>query len=206
MKDLAIQIIDSYGYFGICILTFLESIVPIIPAEFILTLSGFATTFTQISKFGVVFFATAGELLGSLVLYSIGYYFNAEKLEKLTDKKIFRLVGFKSEDIYKSKEWFLNKGKFTVLFGRCIPVVGSLLSIPAGMSGMNFPLFVILTLIGISIWNTILVFFGATIKQSIDILILNSSPTMKLLAIVFIVCFIMIGFHYIYGRRAKHKA
>ena len=61
MKEIAISIINEYGYFGITVLTMIESIIPIVPAEVILTIGGFATTVTEVTKSGVILFATLGE-------------------------------------------------------------------------------------------------------------------------------------------------
>jgi len=203
MKEWALQIINDYGYGGIYLLTALESIFPIIPAEFILTLSGYMTTVTRISKYGVILFATLGELTGALVLYSVGRFFNPVRLQKVTDSKVAHMIGFKTKDIYKAKDWFLHKGKYSILFGRCIPILGSLISIPAGMSQMNLLLFIVLTLIGITVWNTVLVTFGVTVKSSIDIIVKNISLLSDLLACVFIICFTIMGIYLIYNKHSK---
>jgi len=205
MKEWAIEIVNNYGYWGIYLLTVLESILPIIPAEFILTLSGFMTTVTKMSTYSVILFATLGELTGALVLYSVGRFITPTRFEKITDGKIAHIIGVKKDDIYKSKDWFLHKGKYSVLFGRCIPVLGSLISIPAGMAQMNLLLFIVFTLIGITVWNTILVTFGVTLKESIDIIIKNISPFSDIMAYIFIICFMVLGVYLIYIKHSKRN-
>lgn len=207
MKELAIDIINQFGYFGIFFLTAIESIIPIIPAEFILTLGGVATTVTKVSKEGIILFATMGELTGALTLYLAGHHFSQERLERLIAGRFFRLLRITKEDIEKSKTWFQENGKYTVLFSKCIPVVGSLIAIPAGMANMNIFLFLLFSFIGIGIWNTVLVMFGATIKKAIDILMASSalaSPFNKAMALIFIACFIIAIFylvsHMIHGK------
>lgn len=192
MKQLVVEIINEYGYMGILILTAIESIVPVIPAEFILTIGGYATTVTDVTKGGVVFFASLGEIIGAFVLYMIGYFVSYERLEKILTGKIARVIHLKKGDIEKSKDWFLMKGKYTVMFSKCIPIIGSLISIPAGMAHMNIFVFLLFTMIGITVWNTILVNFGATIKKSIDIILLESISFSTILALVFIICFIIV--------------
>jgi len=206
MKEWAIQIVNDYGYSGIFLLTLLESILPIIPAEFILTLSGYMTTITRMSKYGVIIFATLGELTGALVLYSVGRFFTPTRLQKVTDSKIAHIIGFKKEDILKSNDWFLCKGKYSILFGRCIPILGSLISIPAGMAQMNLLQFLVFTLIGITIWNTVLVTFGATVKASIDIIAKNISPFSDILAYIFIICFAVMAIYLIYNKHMKKNS
>jgi len=203
MKEWALQIVNSYGYWGIYMLTALESIFPIIPAEFILTLGGYMTTFTRMSKYGVILFATLGELTGALVLYFVGRFFTPARLQKVAESKISQMIGFKIEDINKSQNWFLHKGKYSVLFGRCIPILGSLISIPAGMAQMNLLLFLVLTLIGITVWNTVLVTFGATVKESVDIIANNVNPFADILAYIFIICFTIMGIYLIYNKHIK---
>ena len=205
MKEFAISVINTYGYFGIFILTAIESVIPIFPAEVILTLGGVATTVTKVTKLGVILSASFGELTGALILYSVGHFFSQERLEKFTTGKFSRLIHINKEDIEKSKDWFLKNGKYTVLFSKCIPVLGSLISIPAGMAHMNLVLFIVFTLIGISIWNTVLVMFGVTIKESIDIISSSSTAFSKILALVFIACFIYAGVYLLLHSRRKKK-
>jgi membrane protein DedA with SNARE-associated domain len=205
MKEFAIEMINNHGYLGILILTTIESILPIIPAEFILTIGGFATTVTEVTKGGVILFATLGELLGALVLYSIGYMISYERLEKLLSGKLSRITHLNSEDLRKSRDWFLLKGKYTVFFSKCIPVAGSLVAIPAGMAHMNLLAFIVLTLLGITVWNTVLVYFGATIKKCIDILLHGSAAFPMLLAVIFIVCFILVIVYYLSNKNVKEK-
>lgn len=207
MEDFVIRIINNYGYIGIYILTAIESVVPIVPAEVILTLGGVATTITQVTKTGVILFASLGELTGALFLYAIGHFFSAERLEKWTNGKFCHLIHIKKDDIQKSVDWFTKNGKFTVLFSKCIPVVGSLISIPAGMVHMNLLLFILFSMSGILIWNTILVIFGVTLKESIDILSSGSTLFSKMVALIFIVCFLYACVYLIcHNKRAKKEA
>ena len=203
MKEWTIQIVNNYGYWGIYMLTALESIFPIIPAEFILALGGYMTTFTKMSKYGVILFATLGELTGALILYSVGRFLTPIRLQKVADYKFAHKIGFKMDDVYKSQNWFLHKGKYSVLFGRCIPILGSLISIPAGMAQMNLLLFLSLTFIGIIVWNSVLVLFGVTIKASISIIANNVSPFSDVLAFIFILCFTIMGIYLIYNNHIK---
>lgn len=204
MKEWAIQIINEYGYWGILMLTTLESIFPIVPAEIILTLGGFMTTYTEMSRNGVIIFATIGELIGALTLYSIGRFFSIEKLERFADGKIAHLIGFTKEDIQKTKLYFNQNGKYTVLFCRCIPVLGSLISIPAGMAQMKLSLFIVLTLIGISIWNSVLVSLGVAAKASWEI-IANGANTVSTVAAYLFILFVLINVILLYRRHKKNK-
>lgn len=166
MQEMIIQVIGDFGYFGIAFLIALENVFPPIPSEIILPFGGFATTFTNLQPVGVVIAATIGSVIGALILYLVGRLLSAERLERWLGGKVGRLLGFKQGDIYKACEWFDKKGKITVLFCRCIPVVRSLISIPAGMAKVTMPAFMVMTIIGTAIWNTLLVYLGVVAGNS----------------------------------------
>ncbi|SFJ29430.1 membrane protein DedA, SNARE-associated domain [Halobacillus dabanensis] len=165
MENWLIDIMNEYGYTGILLLIAFENIFPPIPSEIILTFGGFMTTTTSLSVTGVVIASTIGSVLGAMVLYGIGLSLDVERLEKLVDKwgHIIRLT---NSDIRKADRWFDKYGPWTVFFCRFIPLVRSLISIPAGMSNMNFGLFILLTTLGTSIWNVVLVNLGASVGGS----------------------------------------
>lgn len=160
MQELIIQIMNQFGYIGICLLILVENVFPPIPSEVILTFGGFMTTQTEMSVIGVILVSTIGSVLGAVILYLVGRLLNKDVIEKWLDGKVGKILRFKREDVEKANGWFEKKGKWTVLFCRCIPIVRSLISIPAGMSKMKFMPFIILTTIGSAVWNTVLVILG----------------------------------------------
>ena len=166
MTELIIELMNRFGYFGVFLLIAIENIFPPIPSEVILTFGGFMTTFTSMTIPGVVLFSTLGSVVGAIVLYGLGRIFSAERLEKWLDSKLGRILHLKKEDVQKAERWFVKRGPYTVFFCRFIPIVRSLISIPAGMADMNFGVFVLLTTIGTSIWNVILVYLGALAGDS----------------------------------------
>ena len=165
MESWIINLIDQYGYWGVFFLIALENIFPPIPSEVILTFGGFMTHGTSLSVIGVIIVSTAGSVIGALVLYGLGLLLDVERLERLIDRfgKFLRLT---KEDIHKADAWFDRYGIWTVLFCRLVPLVRSLISIPAGMANMNFGLFLLFTTIGTLIWNTILVNVGAAVGSN----------------------------------------
>lgn len=166
MRELIITLMEQYGYPGIFLLIAVENIFPPIPSEIILPFGGFLTTYTKLTVPGVIFFATLGSLAGALVLYGVGRILNEERLRKLVSGPVGRILCLKAEDVEKADRWFLTKGKKTVFFCRCIPIVRSLISIPAGMSQMPMGIFLIYTIVGTIIWNTLLVSLGALLGAS----------------------------------------
>lgn len=166
MQEFMIYIMNTYGYLGVCFLIAVENIFPPIPSEVILTFGGFMTTYTRLTIPGVIIFSTIGSTIGALVLYRVGMELTPEKLEKLTKGKLFRILGFEKEDVEETVGWFEKHGKKAVLFGRCIPIIRSLVSVPAGMAQMQIPLFLTYTIVGSTVWNMILVSLGAALGAS----------------------------------------
>lgn len=160
MHEIILQIMNKFGYFGIAFLIAIESVFPPIPSEVILTFGGFMTSNTNMTITGVIIVSTIGSVIGAIILYLLGRLLTKERLYKLVDGRIGKILRFKKQDIDKSEEWFSKKGKSTVLFCRFIPMVRSLISIPAGMTKMEFSLFLTYTIIGSAIWNSVLTYLG----------------------------------------------
>ncbi|MEK3936109.1 DedA family protein [Sporosarcina sp. FSL W7-1349] len=165
MENWITEFMSQFGYFGVLVLILLENIFPPIPSEIILTFGGFMTTYSGMTKTGVILAATIGSVVGAMVLYCIGLLLDVARLEKLVDRwgHLLRLT---RKDIHRADAWFDRYGPWTVLFCRLIPLVRSLISIPAGMSNMNVLLFIFLTTIGSLIWNTALVSIGAAVGEN----------------------------------------
>lgn len=161
MKAAFYDFINQFGYLAISALIFLENVFPPIPSELILPLSGFFTTSTDLVLPGVVAAATVGSVTGAFVLYGLGRILSRERLSSFLDTPPMRLLGFKSDDVTHAIGWFDRKGQLTVLVCRCVPVVRSLISIPAGTARMSPVRFSLYTLAGSLVWNTVLCVLGA---------------------------------------------
>lgn len=185
MEEWITSVMADYGYFGIFLLILLENVFPPIPSEVILTVGGFMTTTTPMTIPGVVLASTAGSVIGAVVLYGVGLMMDVERLEKVIDK-YGNWLRVKKEDIHRADDWYDRFGIWTVFFGRLIPVVRSLISIPAGMSNMKFWLFITFTTIGTLLWNTILVFAGEAVGE-------NREQIMRQLEIYSNVVYVLIG-------------
>ncbi|PUB16801.1 DedA family protein [Paenisporosarcina sp. OV554] len=165
METWITDIMSQYGYLGIFLLIMLENIFPPIPSEVILTFGGAMTAKTDMTVMGVILISTAGSVAGAVILYGIGRMVDVKRLEKIVDRygRVLRLT---RKDIYKADSWFDKYGIWTVLFCRLIPLIRSLISIPAGMANMKFGLFLLFTTLGTLIWNTILVTVGAAVGDN----------------------------------------
>ena len=166
IQDIVIKIMNEYGYLGIIFLIFIENIFPPIPSEVILTFGGFLTTCTVMNVPGVVVFATVGSVMGAFLLYYLGYFLSPSRQEQLINGKAGKFLHLKMESFQKGQSWFEKHGNTTVFFCRFIPIIRSVISVPAGMAGMDIGKFTILTTLGSFGWNLVLVSLGAWAGKS----------------------------------------
>ncbi|KUP21344.1 DedA family protein [Paenibacillus sp. DMB5] len=165
MKIWITDFMEQFGYLGIMLMLAFENIFPPIPSEIILPFGGFMTTTSDMTIPGVLIAATVGSLLGAVVLYWIGRLLDVSRLEKIVERW-GGWLRISAKDIRRADAWFDKYGYWTVLFCRMIPLVRSLISIPAGMSGMKFGQFMLFTTIGTLGWNTLLILLGAALGES----------------------------------------
>ncbi|MEY3054252.1 MAG: hypothetical protein RL550_775 [Actinomycetota bacterium] len=159
MIDWAADFIDAIGLLGVAALVALENVFPPIPSELVLLLTGFNVSETRFGYVGAVVFATIGSVVGAYFLYGIGRLLSEDRLESFL-AGIGRFVGLKKSDVHKGFQWFERHGSAVVLFGRLIPVVRSVVSIPAGAEKMPLVRFSMLTALGSLVWNAIWIAVG----------------------------------------------
>jgi len=204
MENWISEVMDAYGYLGIFLLIALENLFPPIPSEVILTFGGFMTTTSEMTVVGVILAATAGSVAGAICLYGVGRMLSVARVEMIvtTYGKILRL---RPEDIRKVHTWFEKYGARAVFFGRLVPLIRSLISIPAGSTHMRFLPFLLLTTMGSFIWNLGLVYIGAAVGASwgtiVSYMDIYSNVVYSLLALSLIV----FGIIFIRKRVIKHN-
>ncbi len=166
MREWIIGVMNAWGYSGVVFLIALENVFPPIPSEVILTFGGFMTTCTDMQLWWVILAATAGALLGAIILYFAGRLLGDDRVMRLLDGRVGKILHFRRADVESAMGWFEKRGASAVLLCRCIPIVRSVISIPAGMAKMPFLPFLMLTTVGSFVWNTALVYFGALAGNS----------------------------------------
>ncbi|MBO4209190.1 DedA family protein [Micromonospora echinofusca] len=149
-------VIDSLGALGVGLLVALENLVPPIPSEIVLAMAGYLAGEGRVNVVAVVLAATAGSVLGALALYWVGAWLGEERLKRWLD----RVPLVELDDLERADRWFERHARATVLFGRMVPVVRSLVSVPAGANRMPMGQFLALTTLGSGIWNSIFVGLG----------------------------------------------
>ena len=159
MVEFAVSIIDQIGLVGAAFLIAIEVIVMPIPSELVLLLSGFNSSTGSFTLLGAIIATTIGSLVGASVLYSAGYLFTEERLEQLISR-YGKYLGISLKDFQKTISWFERHGSALVFFGRLLPIIRSLVSIPAGLVKMNYFKFLFFTTLGSGIWNTLWISIG----------------------------------------------
>ena len=148
-----LRTIDSLGEIGVGALILLESLIPPIPSEVVLPAAGALIYFGDLSGPLTLFWSTLGSLVGAWILYGLGRAFGRER----TRRAMLIVPLIDADDVDRAEGWFNDHGEAAVFFGRLIPGVRSLISLPAGVSAMPFGKFSLLTLLGSALWNVILI-------------------------------------------------
>ena len=205
MQEIILSIMGKYGYIGVFLLIMIENVFPPIPSEVILLFGGFMTTYTKLNIFGMVVASTLGSIFGAIILYYIGKIFNKDRLKKIISGKLGKILRLKVSDIDNADNWFDNKGNKTVFFCRFIPLVRSLISIPAGMSEMSMVKFLLYTLFGSLIWNTVLIIVGSVVGENWT-KIVNILDTYSHVVVLILFVIVIVGVYFFYRKRSNKKS
>jgi membrane protein DedA with SNARE-associated domain len=196
---------EQFGYFGVAFLILFENLFPPIPSEVILTFGGFMTTTTELNIPLMIVAATIGAVVGAAILYGLGTLLDVERLDKIVDKygNILRIT---HADIHKADSWFDRYGFWTVFFCRFVPLIRSLISLPAGMANMNFGLFLLFTTIGTLIWNTVLIYLGAAVGSQWETIVHYMDIYSNIAYVIIAIIGIAVIIWYIRKRKQPVKA
>ena len=205
MEQIIINIMEQVGYLGVFLLIAIENIFPPIPSEVILVFGGFMTTYTSLNIPIMILAATLGSLLGAIVLYYIGKIFNKERLKRIVNGKIGKVLRLKASDIEKADKWFDTKGNKTVFFCRFIPIVRSLISIPAGMSEMPMQKFLLYTISGSLIWNTVLIIVGSIVGDKWETIVGYLDSFSNIILIILVIIFVVALYYWFVIRKKKQS-
>ncbi|MFJ6532018.1 DedA family protein [Microbacterium sp. NPDC091662] len=159
LTGFAADVLTALGDIGVGVLVFLEVLVPPIPSEVILPFAGYLSQSGPLNLGWLIFWSTLASWLGALLLYWLGAAIGMDRAVRMLAAT--RLVS--RSDLERGSDWFVRSGGWTVLVGRMVPGVRSLISIPAGAARMNLVTFSIYTVIGSGLWNTLLLGVGAAL-------------------------------------------
>ena len=180
MIEYILQALMEFSYLGLFLLIVIENLFPPIPCEVILLLAGFLATKTNLSLLFMIIVATLGSLVGALILYYLGYFLNSFNKNR-------RKLKIKETDLSLANSWFQKKGYKAVFLCRFIPIVRSLISIPAGFNKMPLLIFLIYTFGGSIIWNTVLLCAGFVLGENWKLALVFLDRYKKIILILLVV-------------------
>ena len=175
LNDLMEQWVAQWGYLGIFAAMVLENVVPPIPSELIMPLAGFYVGQGQLNVVGVVLAGLLGTVVGALPWYGIGRLVNEQRLKRWVERH-GRWVGVSVQELDQSRAWFQRHGAAVVFWGRLIPAIRTLISVPAGVELMPFGSFLFWTTAGSLIWNLVLTAAGWALGSHWDQVLLWVKP------------------------------
>lgn len=193
LSEWILVMMQELGLVGVTLMMFLENVFPPIPSELIMPAAGFAAALGKMNIIAVIVAGTLGSVLGALPLYYLGTIFNEQRLLILTQKygKYFLI---KPEDVTNANTWFNKYGKAVIFFGRMIPAIRSLISIPAGMNRMPMLPFLVLTTIGSAIWTAILAYAGYLLGANYDQVATIIAPISQAVVIILVMALVLVAF------------
>jgi membrane protein DedA with SNARE-associated domain len=197
------NLIYNLGYFGIFTAALIETLFPIIPSELIFPLAGYIVHsqnlgIEQVIMFG--FMGSLGSTLGAIIIYLI-----ALKVGRRIVLKIGKYILISESKLEKSEAWFQKYGKIAVLLGRLAPGVRELISIPAGLSRMNFFEFTLFTFIGSFLWSLSLTMIGYYLGNAWDEFSQESSKAFHIISLTIIISLVLIFIFKLYKKRKRTK-
>ena len=167
MHDWITGFLESGGYFAVAALMLLENIFPPIPSEVIMPLAGYSAGKGELNLPLVILAGSLGSVLGTLPWYGIGHWIGIERL-KAWSRRHGRWLTLAPDDVEKAQDWFGKHCTKAVLFGRLIPAVRTLISVPAGVAGMALPKFLVFSAIGSLAWTAALAGAGSLLGENHD--------------------------------------
>ena len=165
LGDLAVwvqDVIERLGAIGVALLVILENVFPPIPSEIVLPFAGFVAQRGDGSVVVMIVAATVGAVVGALMLYYVAALIGPARLGVFI-AKFGRWFGVKPADLARAEQWFDRHAVAAVLLGRCVPLIRSVVSVPAGFRRMSLVPFIVYTALGSAAWNTALIGAGAAL-------------------------------------------
>lgn len=180
-----LHVVEASGYTGLFFLMVAENIFPPIPSEVIIPLSGYAAAEGQMHIGLVILVASLGSLAGALPWYFLGRIFGLARLKHLS-LRYGRLLTLSPDHIDRAEGWFNRHGPKAVLFGRMIPAVRTLISVPAGLARMHFLTFLAYSFIGSALWTSLLASLGFLLQSQYDKVAVYLNPASDIIFVLII--------------------
>jgi membrane protein DedA with SNARE-associated domain len=180
------DVIEQLGYVGVALLVVAENVFPPIPSEIVLPFAGFVAQRGSESVIIMILAATVGSVGGALIMYWIAAFIGDERLHAFT-RKFGKWVQIREVDLTRAEEWFDRHATSAVLLGRCVPLIRSVVSIPAGFRRMKLVPYIAYTFAGSLVWNILLIGAGALLGDNWERVGDVMSPIQKLVELTVVV-------------------
>ncbi|WP_394154201.1 DedA family protein [Loktanella salsilacus] len=180
MFDFITNLIDTMGAFGVGVVMFLENVFPPIPSELVMPLAGFNAAQESVSLLAVFVWGTVGTVLGAWLWYEAGRRVGLERLQQFIGKYGIWLT-LSQDDVQNAIDWFDRHDKAATFFGRMIPGVRTMISVPAGLAHMSMTRFMIYTTAGSALWNMALIAAGYLLQSQYDRVVDYLNPITNLI-------------------------
>ena len=199
MFDWITGLLEQFSYLGVAFLMFAENVFPPIPSELIMPLAGFLTYEGELSFIGVLIAGSIGSLLGTGLWYLGARKIGQRRVRSFIDKH-GRWLTISLEDLDKASDWFERHGRGAVLIGRMVPGIRTVISVPAGLTGMHVTPFVLYSLWGTLIWNLLLTALGYALGSQYDLVQTYLNPVSN---IIFAVIVLLYFYRLVKGKGKK---
>ena len=177
------DVVETLGYSGVALLVAVENIFPPIPSEVVLGLAGYTASRGDASVLGMIIAATIGSVVGAWALYGFSAAVGPLRLRAIVIR-YGAWIGFGGSDLDRAEDWFDRRSRSAVLICRCIPLIRSLISIPAGFRRMPLGTFTAFTLIGSLTWNSVLVTAGYLLADQWDKILDYTEPFQGVVVVI----------------------
>ncbi len=206
LTEWAADIVEQLGYTGVAMLVAIENVFPPIPSEVVLGLAGYTASRGDAWVVGMVIAATIGSVVGAWVLYGISAAIGPVRLRAIVIR-YGTWIGFGENDLDRAESWFDKRSRWAVLICRCIPLIRSVISIPAGFRRMPLGTFTLFTLIGSLVWNTVLITAGYVLADQWEKLLEVTEPFQTVVMVIIIVLFVaLVARKVVLTKRARAEA
>jgi membrane protein DedA with SNARE-associated domain len=184
------KVIETIGVPGVGLLMLVENVFPPIPSELVMPLAGFVSTRDGLAFWPVVAAGAAGSLAGAIAWYALARSVGEKKLRQWVDAH-GRWLALSGKDIDRAAAWFKRHGSTAVFFGRLIPGVRTLISVPAGIASMPVIPFVLYSAIGTGIWTVALAYAGRLLGSQYDLVETFLGPVTWVIISIIVVLYIV---------------
>jgi membrane protein DedA with SNARE-associated domain len=199
------SLILQLGYPGVAIVMFLENVFPPIPSEVVMPFAGFLVGRGELSLLGIWIAGTLGSVLGAIILYYIGMWVGDAVVRGFL-RRWGKWIMTSEADYDRALRIFERYGSAVVFFGRLIPLVRSIISIPAGANHMPLPRFLLFTTLGAAIWTGALAYAGVVLGENWEQIIDFVDQYQDLTVIVLVVLVVLVvGGWILYKLRSRSR-